>query len=68
MVFIFECCGTKVNQADLGVEEDSALRSVSVDGRRRRWDFAIICECLVALALEQDVFGLQVGVNQVKIM
>ena len=68
MVLVLESCRTKINQSNVGVEEDSALSGLSVDGGRRRGDPTTVGESLILIIAEKDVFRLQIRMDKVEIV
>lgn len=68
MVLVIKCCGTEVDQSDLAVEKNTPLTSVPgvcVGGGR---DGTVVGKGLVGVADEEDIFGLQVGMDEVEVM
>lgn len=68
MVFVLEGSRAEVNQTNLRVEEDFALRSLTSHTGRRGWYPAVVGEGLVSAVAEQDILGLEISVNQVEIV
>ena len=68
MVFIVKSGRAKVDEADLTIEEYAALPCVARCGMRRRGNGAVVGKGLVGVTNEKDVFGLEVGVNEVEVM
>lgn len=68
MVFIIERGGTEINQPNLAVKEDSSLPSVAGVCVGRGGDGAVVGEGLVVVADKEDIFGLQVGMDEVEVM
>lgn len=68
VVFVVKCSGAKVDEPDLAVEKDSPLSGISRVRVRGRGDGAVVGESLVGVADKEDVFGFQVGVDEVKVV
>lgn len=68
MVFVIEGGRTKINQPNLAIKKDPSLPSVAGIRVRGGGDGAIVGEGLVVAADKEDVFRLQVGMNEVEIM
>jgi hypothetical protein len=69
VVFILEGCRAEINQPNLGVQQHLSLAGlpiVVVGGGGR--DLAVVCEGLVLVVAQQDVFRLQIRVDQVEVM
>ncbi len=69
VVLVLEGCRAKVDQANLGVQENLSLAglAVAVGGAGRR-DLSVVRKRLVLVAAKQDVLGLEIRVDQVEIM
>lgn len=68
MILVIEGRRTKVDQSNFAVEKDTPLSSVAricVGGRR---DGTVISKGLVGVADEEDVFGFEVGMDEVEVM
>lgn len=68
MILVIEGRGTKVNQSDFAVEKNAPLTSVSwvrVGGGR---DGTVVCEGLVSIADEENIFGFKVGMDEVEVV
>ena len=68
MIFILKGSRTKVDQPDLGVEKHPPLRCLSVDCGRGRGNFPVVGERLIRVVTQQDVFRLEIGVDQVEVV
>jgi hypothetical protein len=68
VVFVVEGGRAKVDEPDLAVEKDSSLAGISGIRVRGRGNGAVVGEGLVSVADEEDVFGLQVGVDEVEVV
>lgn len=68
MIFIIKGSRAKVNQTDLAVQQDASLRSFTGDGERGGRDVSVVGEGLVVVVDKEDVFGFQVGVDEVEIV
>lgn len=65
VVFIIKGGRSEIDKSDFTVEEHTALPSVAVGGVGRRGDGAVVCEGLIGVANEEDVFGFEVSVDEV---
>ena len=68
VVFIVERGRTKVNEPNLTVKKNPPLTRVARICMGRRGDGTVIGEGLVGAADEEDVFGFEVGVNEIQVM
>ena len=68
VVFIIEGGGAKINEPDLAIEKDSPLPGTAVNCGRRGGDGTVIGEGLVCVANKEDVFGFEVGMDEVQVM
>ena len=68
VVLILKCCWAEVDKPNLGVKQDFALRSLSIDCSRWWWDSTAVGESLVGTVTEKDIFRLQISMDQVKIV
>lgn len=68
MVFVVERGRAKINESDLAVEENAPLAGVAGIRVRGGWDGAVVGECLVCVADKENVFGLEVGMDEVEVM
>lgn len=68
VIFILESGGTEIDEPDFGVEQHFSLRGLAVDSGGGRRDLAVVGEGLVLVVAEEDVLGLQVGMDEVKIV
>lgn len=58
----------EINQSNFTIQKNASLACVSRGRVRRRWDGPVVGEGLVGIADEQDVFGFQVGVDEVEVV
>ena len=63
MVLVLECGGAEIDQTYLCIEKHLTLGSLPADPSRRGWYPAVIRKCLISTIAQQDVLGLQVGVD-----
>ena len=68
VVFVVEGGRAKVDEPDLAVEKDSSLASISRVRVRGGRDGAVIGEGLISVADKEDVFGFQIGVDEVEVV
>lgn len=68
MILILKGGGPEIDQPDFSVEQDSTLRSLPVDGGGGGGYFPVVCEGLVGVVCQEDVFRFEVGVYQIEIM
>ena len=68
MVFVIKCCRAEIDQANVTIEQNSALPRLSIDGVGRGWDGAIIGKGLVLMVDEENIFGLEIRVDQVEVV
>jgi hypothetical protein len=68
VVLVVEGGGAEVDEADVRVEQDAALAGVARDGLGGGGDGAVVGEGLVGVADEEDVFGFEVGVDEIEVM
>ena len=68
MVLVLECGRAEIDQTYLRIEKHLALRSLSTDPGRGGWYPAVIRKCLRSTIAQQDILGLQVGVDQIKVV
>lgn len=68
VVLVLKGSRTKVDESNLGVEKDSALGCLAVDGGGRRGYSAAISEGLILIITQKNVLRLQVGMDKIKVM
>ena len=68
VVFIIESGRSKINQPYLRIQENLPMASLSVGQCGGRWDSSVVCECLVIVIHQEDILGLQVGVDQIQVV
>lgn len=68
MILILESRRAEINQSNLRVQKNTALGGMPIVVCRGRGNPAVVRERLVRVIAQQDVFRLQVGVNQVQIV
>lgn len=68
VVLVLEGGRTKVDEADLRVEQDFSLGCLAVNSLRRRRHLAVVRKCLILVVAEKDVLGLEIGVDQVEVV
>lgn len=68
VVFIIECCTPKVDQVDMRRKQNPPELRTPRSQRTARRDIPIIGERLVCVTEEQDVLGLEVGVDEVEVV
>ena len=68
MVLIVEGSRSEIDQVDLWAQEHPAELGRPRIYRARGRDVAVVGEGLVCVVEQQDVLGLEIGVNQVEIM
>lgn len=68
MVFFLERGGSKVDQTDIRVQQDSTLTGDSGRGCRGRGNVPVVRECLIVVGHKQDILGLEIGVDQIEIV
>lgn len=68
VVFVVEGGRAKVDEPDLAVEKDSTLAGISRVRVRGGGDGAVIGEGLISVADKEDVFGFQIGVDEVEVV
>lgn len=65
MVFIIKCGRAKVDKTNLTVEEDSSLARIPGVRMGGGGDGAVVGKRLVGAADEEDVFGFQIGMDEI---
>ena len=68
MVLVLEGSRSEIDKPDFCVQQHTSLRRLSADSRRGRRYLAVVGECLIVVAAEQDVLRLEVRVDQVQIV
>jgi hypothetical protein len=68
MVLVIKCRGTKVNQANLAVKKDTPLPGVPGVRVGGGGNGTVIGKGLVCIADEEDIFGLEVGMDEVEVV
>jgi len=68
MILVIEGRRTKVDQSDLAVEKDTPLSSIAGICVGGRGDGTVIGKGLVGVANEEDIFGFEVGMDEVEVM
>jgi hypothetical protein len=68
VVFIIKCGRAKVNETNLTVEKDPSLARIAGVGVRGGRDGAVVSKGLVGAADEEDVFGFQIGVDEIQVV
>lgn len=68
MILVVKGSGAEVDQPDLAVEEHTSLTGRAGSDMRRGRNVAVVGEGLICPVDEQDVFRLQVGVNEIEVM
>ena len=68
MILVIERRRAKVNESDFAVQKDTTLTCVTGIRVRGGGDGAIVGESLIGTANEKNVFGLEVGVNEIQVM
>ena len=68
VVFVIKRGRPEINQSDVTIQKNSSLTCVPRRRVGRRWDCAVVGEGLVGIADEQNVFGFQVGVDEVEVV
>ena len=68
MIFVFESGGSEIDEADLGVEQNTSLGSLTADRGGGRRYLPVVGEGLVFVTAQEDVLRLEIGVDQVEIM
>lgn len=68
MVFILECRRAKVDEPNVGAQQDSPLWCLSRRSCAGRWDNAVVGERLVRSIAEKYVLGFQIGMDESQIM
>jgi hypothetical protein len=65
MIFIIKCGRTKVNKTNLTVQKYPSLACIAGICVRGGGDGAIVGKCLVGAANEENVFGFEIGMDEV---
>jgi hypothetical protein len=68
VILILKCCRAEINEPNFSVKEDFPLGGLSVNCCRRRRYPPTICEGLIGIIAEKDVFRFQIGVDEIKIV
>lgn len=68
MVLVIERGGSKVDQANLTVQQNSPLSCYPGCGMARGGDISVVCEGLVCVVNEKDIFWLEVRMYQVQVV
>lgn len=68
VVLIVKCGRPKVDEPYLGVKKHLAVSCCAIDRRRRRRYCAVVCEGLVRILDQQDVLGLEIGVDEIQVV
>ena len=68
MIFVVKRSRPEVDQPDFTVEKDSSLALAAVRGVGRGGHCAVVRERLIGAIHQEDVFGLQISVDQVDVM
>ena len=68
VVLVVERSRAEINKPDLGVQQNLAMSRLSASNCRGRRHGPVICERLVIVVHQKDVFWFQVGVNQIKVV
>jgi hypothetical protein len=68
VVLILKCRWAKVDKSNLSVKQDFALCSLPIDCSGRWRDPTAVGESLVRTVTKEDVFWLQIGMNQIEIV
>lgn len=68
VVLIIKGGRAEVDQSDLAVEENTSLASVAGVCVRGRGNRAVVGEGLVGVANKEDVFGFQIGMDEVEVV
>lgn len=68
MVFVIECCRAEVDETNFAVKEHTSLASIPRVCVGGRGDGTVVGESLVCAADKEDVFGFEIGVNEVEVM
>lgn len=65
MIFIIECGRAKVNETNLTVKKHPSLACIARVCVRGGGDGAVVGKCLVIAADEENVFGFEIGMDEV---
>ena len=68
MVFVVKCCRTEVDETNFAVKKYTSLASIPRVRVGGRGDGTVVGEGLVCAADKEDVFGFEIGVNEVEVM
>ena len=68
VIFVLERGRSEIDQTNLRIEQHLAITDRSGDRGRRRGDLTTVGEGLVSPIDEENIFRLQIGMNQVEIM
>lgn len=68
MILVIKGRAAEIDEVDLWAEQDfSEFRRPGREGTRG-WNVAIICECLVVVVQQKNVFRFQVGVYEIEVV
>ena len=65
MIFVVKGRGAKIDESDVGTSEDFPLSGTPRGSELRRWYPPVICESVASSITEEDVLGLQVGMDEI---
>ncbi len=68
VVFILEGSGSEIDQPDLGIEEHLSLARLADHSARGGRDLAVVGKCLVVTAIEKNILGLEVGMDEIEVV
>lgn len=68
MIFVLECSGSEIDEADFRVQEHTSLVCLTRNRGGRGGYLAIVRECLIVIVTKKNILRFQIGMDKVQIV